>query len=550
MATGMSSRIAAIQQGAPTGESLVTALRPWRRRITLQQTLRWLRRGSITALLLACLVLLAARLFPWAGALYWALGLGGASLLLGLFAAFWYRPTTSTTAHIVDHTLSLHDRMSTAWEMRERSSALVVLQRQDALKHLRTHTPTTSIPLRPRRATLITLPLIALILVLLLLLPNPMNDYLKQQATLQTQIAKQVAAIEHVRTNTNQSPNIPTAEKQKIDQILRELEAKLQQAQTPTEAQQALSDAQAKLDQLHNPQTANRVQAQAAASNALQKSQNANLQAAGKALANNDSQALQKALQDLAKQAGSMSADERSQAAQDLEKAASQANQDASTSSALHQLAKAISDNNAGEISDAANAVSSAASQTNTAQTQDQAINKASSGVQDAASNLAQATDNSSQQGTQGQQGQQGQGQQGQGQKQQGQGQQGQGQQGQGQGQQGQQGQGQGQQGQGQQGQGQGQQGQGQGGSGGNNGAGKQTGKNEQVYVQGQSGQGSSTQSTDNNNGVVQSGDQVPYSQVIEQYNQMAHDAIDNSNVSPDLKDLVHDYFSTLEGQQ
>jgi hypothetical protein len=37
---------------------------------------------------------------------------------------------------------------------------------------------------------------------------------------------------------------------------------------------------------------------------------------------------------------------------------------------------------------------------------------------------------------------------------------------------------------------------------------------------------------------------------VIEQYNQMAHDAIDNSNVAPDLKDLVHDYFNTLEGQQ
>ena len=65
----------------------------------------------------------------------------------------------------------------------------------------------------------------------------------------------------------------------------------------------------------------------------------------------------------------------------------------------------------------------------------------------------------------------------------------------------------------------------------------------------GQTGSGSSTQSNDGNNGVVQNGSSVPYSQVIEQYNQMAHDAIDNSNVSPEMKDLVHGYFNSLEGQ-
>lgn len=70
------------------------------------------------------------------------------------------------------------------------------------------------------------------------------------------------------------------------------------------------------------------------------------------------------------------------------------------------------------------------------------------------------------------------------------------------------------------------------------------------MTIPGQIGQGTSTQTNDNSNGVVIPGSSVPYSQVIEQYNQMAHDAIDNSNISPDTKDLVHDYFDTLEGQQ
>ena len=101
------------------------------------------------------------------------------------------------------------------------------------------------------------------------------------------------------------------------------------------------------------------------------------------------------------------------------------------------------------------------------------------------------------------------------------------------------------------QGQGQGQQGgQGKGGQGGSNGAGGQQGKTEQVYVPGQTGSGASTQSNDNTSGVVQQGSSVPYSQVVQQYNQQAHDAIDNSNAPPDVKDLVHNYFDALEGQQ
>jgi hypothetical protein len=30
----------------------------------------------------------------------------------------------------------------------------------------------------------------------------------------------------------------------------------------------------------------------------------------------------------------------------------------------------------------------------------------------------------------------------------------------------------------------------------------------------------------------------------------MAHDAIDNSNIPPDLKDLIRGYFNSLEGRQ
>jgi hypothetical protein len=62
-------------------------------------------------------------------------------------------------------------------------------------------------------------------------------------------------------------------------------------------------------------------------------------------------------------------------------------------------------------------------------------------------------------------------------------------------------------------------------------------------------GNGSSTQTNGGNSNVVQNGTAVPYSEVIKQYNLMAHDAIDNSDIAPNLKDLVHGYFDALSGK-
>jgi hypothetical protein len=513
--------------------------------------LYWLLRGIITGLVVACLLLLAARVFPWATAMYWALGFSIVCPVLALGAAIWYRPSFAHAASIIDKRLALHDRMSTAWELREQSSALTGLQRSDALKQLAKYKPATTFPLRLQRSMVLTLICSILAVALLMFLPNPMTAILKQQAEIQARLARQIASIEKTRHQIDTQSAIPVKEKQQIDQALRDLEAQLQNAKSETEAQQDLADAQTKLDQLRNPQAATRIQSQSAAGQSLQNSSDANLQAIGKALANNDTKSLAQALQNLASQASNLSQAQRDQLAQQLQNAASQSSQNPDVQSALHQLAQTLTNNNAKGMSNVSHALQSTANQTAADNNSQTALDQSSQSLQNAANNLAAPTDNPND-GSQGQQGQgQNQGQQGQG-KSQGQGQgksQGQGQgksQGQGQGKsQGQWGQG---QGKGQdQGQGQGGQGQGQGGS---NGTNNGHGKNEQVYVAGQINQGSGTQSMDNTSNTVQSGNQVSYSQVIAQYDQMAHDAIDNSNISPDDKDLVQNYFNSLEGQQ
>src|SRR5690349_3083231 len=185
MATAIPSHLTTLSPQGGGTDNLARALRPWRGHLTRQQVVRWSIQGIFAGLILAILVLLIARLLPWATAQYWALGLGGACLLLALSSALWFRPSLSQTAQIVDRRLELHDRLSTAWELRTEATALAGLQRRDALKQLGQHQPSRALPLRFHRSTALILLAVCLALVGLIVLPNPMNDVIKQRQALQ-----------------------------------------------------------------------------------------------------------------------------------------------------------------------------------------------------------------------------------------------------------------------------------------------------------------------------------------------------------------------------
>ncbi len=215
---------------------------------------------------------------------------------------------------------------------------------------------------------------------------------------------------------------------------------------------------------------------------------------------------------------------QRAQLAQQIEQSASQALGNPQLNTALHQLARAVADNNPGEISDAVKALEAAAAQDSANQNTNNSINQASQTLQNAANALASSTDNSTSQNlSQSQTSAQGQNP------------------------------GQGQASGQTQNPGQGQSNipnKSSNGSGTQNNTGNKSGKNEQVDIPGQLGTGTSTADGNGGNGQVQPGTTVPYSQVIADYEQMAHEAIDNSNIPPDLKNLIQGYFNSLEGQK
>src|SRR5260370_34030252 len=101
MATIVPSRHAAVVRRAGSGIKLTEALHSWRKRLWMQQGLRWPENGVIAGIVVACLLLLISRFVPWGPALYWPIGVAIVSLLGALGGALWSRPSFAPSPHPV-----------------------------------------------------------------------------------------------------------------------------------------------------------------------------------------------------------------------------------------------------------------------------------------------------------------------------------------------------------------------------------------------------------------------------------------------------------------
>ncbi len=353
----------------------------WRDGLHLALSTLW------SALLLSALIELAARFWPLPDRHLWAT----APLeiwLLGIILYTLIRPLPlAQTARRLDQELYLKDRLSTALELEawktgsmedrkhgrleEKSSQppafqpsslptlnpsnLPTLQLSDALSVIQSLTP-ADLPWRvPRRPLWFTGGLLALLLALTWL-PNPMDDLLVRRAAIQEAAQQQAEAIKEAQRELEKSTDPTSEERTEALRALAELMKEL--VANPGDLEQALADlaaAQAKLRQLQDPQAAARQSA------AEQIAEQLTALARGETHKSADPGQAAAALTELAAALNSLNSASQTGLAQALEGMAAQAAAtDAELAESLLDLAEAVRAGDLGEALQVANAVQGA----------------------------------------------------------------------------------------------------------------------------------------------------------------------------------------------
>ena len=514
----------------------------------LQAAIVWFLRAACLGLTADTAMLLVARWKaftpqPW---LLAAVALGPA--LLGAFFGLLQRWSPQTIAARTDARLALKERLTTALELQRRRDAGMLAQAQieDAMWHARRIEPWRAfaprIPGREGKAIAAAI----VVTAALIALPNPGKAAIQRQAAVATAIKQEAQKLDKtaadIQQNEHQTGN-RSQDQQTIDQILSELQKQLQQPQLSAE------DALAKLESAQQKLQANQDTNADSLSEALQAlaanfDEQPLLQKVAQDIRNGDYNAAANDLQAAGNQAAGMSQGQKDQLAASL-RAAAAAQAKAGNSQLGDSLGQA-SDSLNGSPAETSTAFRQAAGNLQNAGQRSQAqsnLNKALSQVKQSANNVAQQAgsdlndssassfnspgDASSGSADQSQQDSMGQGasssQPGQN---------------------------------GQPGQGDGTgQGGGQGDTGDGRGSGSQSG--ETVYtgqpgtpqgVVGQQGANGAVSTGDDNSlsDPSQNGADVPYEQVVGQYQQQASQAMDRAAVPLSYRQIVKDYFSSL----
>ncbi len=492
-----------------------------------------------------------------------------ACIFVSLLVSLFLRPKNLKVMKTAD-SLGLKERLITAYQFKEDASPISRIQRYDTLKALTNTDFRRSYPLRFPSALGIACIALALLVGLSFMIPSRSRETARQLEKLFDEIKKQAEKLDKDRKEANKKTGLADENLKdinaKIDQLLKEL----QKSKSEGEAVKALSRAKHELEELKQKSESSDLGK--LAENLMKNPVTKDI---GQSIKNGSMSDMKQKLEQMNNELKKMDEASRKDLAESFKKMAEQVAKDKQLAQNLLDLGNALSSGNLNSLASQASALNEtlsrlAASDPELAsameQLNNQVISQLTDSISDARSQISRQSGGSSQQAQNQQQGNtpsQGGNQQGEG---------------------GQQNSPPGQGNSGGNGEGNGQ---GNGGSQGNKGAGgagmgttnkdmgyggeessgggrtpgkKEVKDYESIYVperlggngnesqvkgtKGNSGESSWAQSQ---NSPVEKGSALPYDRVLGDYRSEAMSSVDNSSIPPVMKDIVRDYFSSLE---
>ncbi len=230
-------------------QELEKALYSILQRISYQHYFKWLLRGLAAGMLASACFLILSRFWPWAAVKTFCLLGSAVVLLLALTTAFFKRPDIWEAACRAD-ACGLKERASTACELSGQDSDIARRQREDALRNLKALNVKEKIPFfTPIRETWV-LAGTAVLLLLLVYLPNPMQEQVQKQEEIRKEIAVQEKKIEEAKKGLQEKEEkFPLEERAELIDLLEDLQKDLQEADRLEDALKALSRAQTQIQE-------------------------------------------------------------------------------------------------------------------------------------------------------------------------------------------------------------------------------------------------------------------------------------------------------------
>ncbi|MEO8743891.1 MAG: hypothetical protein ABI334_04900 [Candidatus Dormiibacterota bacterium] len=375
--------------------SLEAVVRELSRSAARSSALQYLEHAVLAAAAWVLAVFLAARVLPIEQVL--RIAALGIPFAFGAVAVGWFasRPRTMNLMRTADLELGLQERLSTAWERRLADGPMDAALRGDALRHAAKVRLAAAFPVRFRRGEAAWIAILAATAIVLVLLPNPMDQLMAQRRAdqaAQGRAATTIAAVKKKLTNSTQ----PAPVDPQVQKILQQLQDKVASAPDPRSALQNITPAEQQLLQLSDPKTPARATTAQNLANSLSGTNAGRI--AAQAIATSPAGGAQ-SLRSLGSQLQSLSPQDRAQLAKALADAAQHA-QDPAMAASLQQASSALTTGNLGAASAALNDLAAQFDSLQTQLTNDQEIASAINGLEASRQQLASQADRDAGQST------------------------------------------------------------------------------------------------------------------------------------------------------
>lgn len=276
-----------------THPAIRQALRSVRRRVRVSQAVRYGSFGVLFACL-ACAVLAAVSYFiPITHLPLW-MGTAGLGLLLMAVSAGLLKPVSFERAALKADAGGLKERVLTALTLFD-DTPMALLQREDAVRHLKELPPKAAVPLKISGRPLLMAAAVSLLAAaFMIFIPNPQNGVLAKREAFQKAMAEQAKAVEE-ESNKLEESAYTKEELNELRKLMGDLARDLRKATEPQESYLAMDKAQRELDELKRKASD---KARAEVAQAFSQSGLNNL---SDALTKSDAEAASKAVEQLAK---------------------------------------------------------------------------------------------------------------------------------------------------------------------------------------------------------------------------------------------------------